>query len=87
MKVDRRTQRILRGRDPGDVIDVGMREQDVPDVELVCLDRGQQLIDLVAGIDQHAGPGALAPHHESVLEERRHRPDIQNHANPTFVLD
>ena len=36
MKVDRRVQRLLRRRDARDVIDVGVGEQDVLDVELAA---------------------------------------------------
>ena len=69
MQVDRHAQRPFGGRDAADVIDVRVREQDVFDGELAIGGRGQQLGDLVAGIDQHGLSGCLAAKDEPVKLE------------------
>ena len=70
MQPDRHAERLLRGRDAGDVIEMGVGQQDVADREPVLLDRRQELVDLVAGVDDDALAGVLAADDESVLEER-----------------
>src|SRR5205823_10298731 len=71
VKVDGHAERALCGADSGDVIDVRGREQDVPDLERVLLDEGEQAGHFVSRIDQDRLAGLAARHDEAVLEERR----------------
>ena len=52
MQIDRHIQRIFRGGNAGDVIEVRVREQHVLDVQVEVADGPEQLVDLVAGIDE-----------------------------------
>ena len=52
VQVDRHAKGALGFRHSRHVIDVGMGQQDVGDLELLRLDEVQQLFDLVAGIDE-----------------------------------
>jgi hypothetical protein len=61
------------------VVKVGVREQDVADVQVVRLRGLEQLLDFVARIDQHRLVRFLAADHVAVLEEGRSRADLENH--------
>ena len=79
MQMHRHAQRTLRGRHAGDVIDVRMRQQDVPDRQRVPLRKRQQRHHFVAGIDQHRFARRLASDDEPVLEEGADRLGLQYH--------
>ena len=71
---DRRAERFLRPADAGDVIEVGVRQQDVANREPVVSDRLEEQFDVVARVDDDAFPGVLAAQYEAVLLEGRDRP-------------
>jgi CheY-like chemotaxis protein len=79
MEVDGHAKRPFRNRDPGDVIDVRVGQQDVTDAQRLPLCEYQQLLDLVTGIDQHRLPCVLAANYEPVLEERSDRLSLDYH--------
>ena len=88
MQVDGNAQRALGGRHTGNVIDVGMSEQDVLDCELAIGGDCEQRVDFVSRIDQHGVVRRRARHHETVLEERTHRPRLDyDHAVILAILD
>lgn len=68
--MDRHLQRGLCSRDPGDVIDVCVRQQDVGDADVLARDVFEESLHLVARIDQHAVAGPRAGDDKAVLEER-----------------
>jgi hypothetical protein len=79
MEADRDVQRRLRPAYAGNVIEMRVGEQDVAHVQVVAPHRRQQVVDLIARVDQHGLPRLFTPDHESVLEERRHRSGFQDH--------
>ena len=79
MQVNRHAKRPLCIGDTSHVIDVGVREQDVADGESMALGKRQQLINLVAGVDEHRLASRLAGHDEAVLEERAHGTSLNYH--------
>ena len=70
VQIDRHAERTLGDPNAGHVIDVGVRQEDVPDRERVALGEGEQAGDFVAGIDQHGVTRLVAADDEAVLEER-----------------
>ena len=82
MQVDGRLERLLRLRDPGHVIEVGMRQQDVRDRQPVLLDEGDQLIRLVSRIDDDRLTRARTSHDKPVLEQWPDRARFKNHYHP-----
>ena len=80
MQTDGHAERLFRRADAGDVIDMGVRQQDVANRQLVLVDRREQLADFVARIDDDCLPGVLAADDEAVLEEGRYRACLENHA-------
>ena len=76
---DRHAERRLRFRDAGDVIEVGVRQQDRLDGQLVLLRGVQQFVHLVARIDEDPFAGILAAEDEAVLEKGGRRPVLQDH--------
>ena len=83
--MDGGVHRVLRRAHAGDVIEVRVRQQDVPDVEVVIAHRGQQPIHLVTGIDDHALTRPLASDNEPVLVERRLRAHFEDHALRSYT--
>ena len=79
VEVNRRAEGPLGFRHSRYVIDVSMGQQDVGDRELLRLDEVQELVDLVAGIDEDGLLGPLAPDHIAVLEERTYRRTFNDH--------
>ena len=79
MEMHRCDQRALRCRHAGDVIDVCVRQKDVPDVELVRRDGGKKVIDLVARIDNNGFAGSLAANHEAIFVKRWSLASFENH--------
>jgi CheY-like chemotaxis protein len=69
VQVHRDAERPLRRRYAGDMIDVGVRQQDGADDYLPPRRIGEQAVDLVARIDQDALVRLTAGDDESVLEE------------------
>jgi CheY-like chemotaxis protein len=63
------TQRPLCGADAGDVIDVSVSKENVADRERLPVRKCEQAGNLISRIDHHGITRALAPDHESVLEE------------------
>ena len=59
MQPDRNAERPLRRRDAGDVVEMRVGEEDVFRVQPVPSQRVEQLVDLVAGIDDHGFAGLL----------------------------
>ena len=83
VQVDGDTEGTLRSRDARHVIDVGMRQEDVPYGQTLATHERQQTLDFVARIDQHRFPGTVAADNEAVLEEWSHRLCLNYHgANP-----
>jgi CheY-like chemotaxis protein len=79
MKVDRHSERLLRRSDPGDVIDVRMRQQDVTNAQLVTLGQCQQGLDLIAGIDDHRFTRLLAGDDEAIFHKDADRAALDYH--------
>ena len=65
--VDGRARRLGHRSHGADVVEVGVREQDRLDGEPQLLDRGEDPLRLVAGIDDQRPVGAVAAEHEAVL--------------------
>ena len=61
------------GSDRTDVVDVGVGEQDRVERHAQPLDRAQQLLRLVARIDDHRAVGAVAADQEAVLLDQPDR--------------
>ena len=70
VEIHRDTQRPLGSADAGHVIDVSVGEQNAADRQRLPVGEGEQASHLISRIDQHGITRALAPDHESVLEER-----------------
>jgi hypothetical protein len=86
MEMDRRAQRPLRGGDAGDVVDVGMREQDVTNDQRVAIRERQKSVHLVAGIDQDGFARLLAAKDEPVLEKRSDRLSVNYHRSMILAV-
>src|SRR5579864_4300793 len=69
MQVDRNAKRALRRGDTGDMVNVRVRQEDVPDREGVFLREREEPVHLVARIDEHRFACVLASDDEAVLEE------------------
>ena len=63
-----------------------MRQEDVANREAVLVDRREQQIDVVSGVDDHALPCFLAADDKPVLHERRDRPCLENHVSLLNLL-
>lgn len=88
MQVHGRGERFRGRRDAGDMVDVGVCEQDVAHLQGVRRNRRQQLFDLVSRIDEDRLARAGAPDDESVLHERRNGTDFEDHTGMVLcVLD
>jgi len=85
MQVNRRVNRVLCRADSGDVVDVGVSQKDVLDLEFVIADRREQSVDFIAGIDDHALARALAADDESILVERGLRANFDNHSLQSYL--
>ena len=70
VQADGNAERFAGAPDTGHVIEVRVGQQDVVDRQPVSLDRRQQLLDLVAGVDEHAFPSVLTAEDIAVFEER-----------------
>jgi CheY-like chemotaxis protein len=79
MEIHRCRRRVPGCRHSGDVIDVRVRQENMPDVELVCRDGGKEIIDLVARIDHNGFAGSLTANHEAILVKGRNLPNLENH--------
>ena len=82
VEIDGGTACGLRRSHPCDVIDVGVREQNVFDAQAVPAHGRNQRVDLVPRVDDDALPGPLTADDEPVLEERRHCMRFENHRVP-----
>ena len=69
VQANRHIQCPLGGGHTGHMIDVRVRQQDVPDRQPAALGEGEQRRHLVARIDEDRFPGLLAADDEAVLEE------------------
>ena len=73
MQVNGNAERTLGGGHSGDVIDVGVGQQQMTHVQLFTLDERQQRRHFVAGIDEDGLARLFARDDKSVLEERPDR--------------
>ena len=88
MERDRHVEHSFGASDAGDVVDVGMGQQNLAERDLLSCRELQQAVDFVAGIDEHAVPRARARDHESVLEEWADRLRLDyDHAVILAILD
>ena len=78
---DGRAEHLLRAPDTGDVVQVGVRQQNVANREAVLLDGLEEQLDVVSRVDDDAFPRLLAAKHKTVLHERRGRPCLQDHVS------
>jgi threonine dehydratase len=77
----------LGAADSSDVIQVRVREEDRSDHEAARNDRVEELVDLVARIDDDGLGRFLARDNESILHERRHRgPDDSHRAYDSSMI-
>ena len=68
--VDRRAGRRGDRRDGADVVEVAVGEQDRLDLAPISLDRGEDPLRLLTGVDDQDAVGALATQQEAVLGDR-----------------
>ena len=78
-------EHVFRRAYAADVVDVGVRQQDVPDAQAVRAHGGHELRGLVARIDDNGLPRALAAGDVAVLEEGWSRAGLEDH-NVRMVL-
>jgi CheY-like chemotaxis protein len=76
VQVDVDSERPLGGGDTGDVIDVRVRQQDVPDCQVPARGVFEQRRHFVAGINQDGLVRAVAANDEAVLEEGTDGPGL-----------
>jgi CheY-like chemotaxis protein len=69
MEVDRDLQGALGGGHSGDMVDVGMSQQNLADRQRFLPGECQQSGNFIARVDQHTLPGARAGDDEAVFEE------------------
>jgi hypothetical protein len=69
VKMNRETERALGAAHPAHVIDMRVRQQDGQRRQSLALDEGQQLVHLIARVDEHRFAGLLTSDDVSVLEE------------------
>ena len=79
MQVDRDVERLFRSGHTGDVVDVRVRQQDGLDLDVEIANSAEQLVDLVARVNEDGLARSLARHDKAVLVERRDGSDFQNH--------
>ena len=72
-------KRCLRAPNARDVVEMRVREEDVLDGQAEAVNRLEQLVDLVAWIDDDALVSALAADDVAVLHERLGSVGFQNH--------
>ena len=63
-----------------DVVDVGVGDDDLFDLEIVFADQGQDVIDVVAGVDDHGFVGGLVADDRAVALQRADGEDFVDHA-------
>ena len=68
--VDRRAGRRGHRRDGADVVEVAVGDEDRLDLAARRLDRGEDPLGLLAGVDDQQPVGALAAEQEAVLGDR-----------------
>ena len=61
------------------MIDVCVGQEDCQGLEPLALDKRQQVVDFIAGIDQHGLARPFASEHETVLGEWRDCCRLENH--------
>lgn len=81
VQTHRRTEGLLGLRDPRNVIEMRVRQQDVANGELLCIDDLQQLPDFVSGIDEHGLASSFAGDNVAVLEKRGDRTRLDDHVS------
>ena len=79
VQIDRHVVGVFRRADAGDVIDVRVGQQDRLHLDVEVADSAHQLVDLVAGIDDHRFARPLAADDEAVLVEGRDGPNLEKH--------
>jgi hypothetical protein len=78
MKPHGNVQSASGSRNTRHVIEVGMRQQDVRDRQLVMDDRRKQFVDLIARVNDDAFAGVFASDDEPILEEGLDGPALDN---------
>src|SRR3954447_9747120 len=86
VEIDGNAERALRAGDAGDVVEMGVRQQDVLNREHLTLRDLQQLVQFVAGIDQHGIARLLTTQDEAVLEEGGDRSSLDYHASVILAI-
>ena len=61
------------------VIDVSMSDDDLLHLQVVLMNEGENILDVVAGIDHHGIAGSLVPNHGAVALQRADGKDFVNH--------
>ena len=79
VKPDRRMECRFGTADTRDVIQVRVRQQDVPDRQAGSLNRRDHLVDFIAGIDDDGVTSRFASEDVAVLVERRRSVSRQQH--------
>jgi PleD family two-component response regulator len=81
VQVDGNVERLFRSGDTGDVVDVGVRQQDGLDLDVEIANRAEQLVDLIARVDEDGLTRSFARHDKAVLVERCDGSDFKNHGS------
>lgn len=88
VQADRYSERAFCRRHTGDMIDMGMGQQNPADIDPAIGHETKEAADLVARIDHYAFSRLGTRHHEAVLEERTDRLRLDyDHAVILAILD
>jgi PleD family two-component response regulator len=85
MQVHGYGKRSLRRSNPRDVVDMGVRQQDVRDAEALRTRRAKQLGGLVSGIDEYSLSRPFTADDEAILEEGWKRAGFEDHNEPMVL--
>ena len=81
VQVDGDVERLFRSGHTGDVVDVCVRQQDGLDLDVEIANRAEQLVDLIARVNEDRLTRSFARHDKAVLVERRDCSDFKNHGS------
>jgi hypothetical protein len=79
VKADGDVESRLRTANPGNVVEVRVGQKDVLETQLALTAQVQELVHLVAWIDEDGLASFGTPHDEAVLFDGWDRPDLDNH--------
>ena len=79
MQPDGRARSRLEFLRPANVVDVCVRHHDAGDSELVALEHREDVIGLVARVDDQRLAGLLVAQNRAVACQQPHRQDLMNH--------